>query len=327
MYRLVLLAAVSFSGVSSAVVPRCKLGGVLDVSCIALGTLHMNEVKTPEAALAVIQNAMSLGITTFDLSDVYGMMPQLFGAAIQLDPGLRDQIQVVAKMDILFPPWTTSFGFDASSYYDTSAAHLNAVLETYLAALNTTYVDVLMFHRQDYLLNVTELLGALAAWQQAGTVRFLGASNFDVNTFALCQKAGLRLIANEIELSVLKPDAIVQGVVSYHYSDGSTVLAWGPLGGDPYSQANRLFRVGSIDSTTRTARIRAGLSDVGAVLGDSPDVIAVAWLLRHPAAIIPILGTMNPERLANQTRAVALAQAMTREQWYHIADAARVPIW
>lgn len=158
-------------------------------------------------------------------------------------------------------------------------------------------------------------------------MRFLGASNFDVNTFALFQKAGLRLIANEIELSVLKPDAIVQGTVSYHYSDASTVLAWGPLGGDCYGQANRLFRVGSLDSSPRTGRIRQGLADVGEALGDLPDVVAVAWLLRHPAGIIPILGTMNPARLANQTRAVALAQAMTREQWYHIADAARVPIW
>lgn len=125
--------AVSVIGAShiaatAAVVPRCKMGGPagLDVSCIALGTLHLNEVGTPEAALAIIQNALSLGITTFDLSDVYGMMPQLFGSAIQLSPGLREQIQVVAKMDILFPSWAGRFGFDASSYYDMGAAHLNA---------------------------------------------------------------------------------------------------------------------------------------------------------------------------------------------------------
>lgn len=145
---LAIIAGASLGGAS--VVPRCKMGGAagLDVSCIALGTLHLNEVHTPEAALAVIQNAMSLGITTFDMSDVYGMMPQLFGAAIQLVPGLREQIQVVAKMDVVSPSWAGRFGFDAGSYYDTSASHLNTVLADYLQALNTTYVDVLMFHRQ-----------------------------------------------------------------------------------------------------------------------------------------------------------------------------------
>ena len=115
--------------------------------------------------------------------------------------------------------------------------------------------------------------------------------------------------------------------VAFHYSVGATILAWGPLGGDGWAGANRLFKVGSPDDSQRNARVHSGLKTVAALLGDSEDVIAIAWLLRHPSRILPILGTMNPQRLANQTRAVAVAAAMTSVQWYHISDAAGVRIW
>lgn len=98
--------------------------------------------------------------------------------------------------------------------------------------------------------------------------------------------------------------------------------------GDCWGGANRLFNVLSLDSSQRTPRIRAGLSTVAAALNTTADVAAVAWLLRHPSAIVPILGTMNATRLAQQSLgALAAAAAMTRGQWYHIADAAKIPIW
>ena len=307
-------------------VGRCRLGGPQgpSVSCIALGTLHFAETGNASAVLSVIQNAVSLGITTFDLSDVYAQMPQLFGAALSLQPGLREKIEVIAKMDIVSS--LTAFGFDSGSSYDTSTEHLNAVLDKYLTALNTTYIDVVLLHRQDYLLDFAEMAACFAAWKQAGTVRYFGASNFGRDAFSALAKV-VPLVANELEVSPLNPKALYDGTVAFHYGDGSTVLAWGPLGGDPWGGANRLFRVLSLDGTQRPARIRAGLATVAAQLGDSADVIAVAWLLRHPAKIIPILGTVNAVRLANQTRAVVLARAMTRQQWYYIADAAGVPIY
>lgn len=98
--------------------------------------------------------------------------------------------------------------------------------------------------------------------------------------------------------------------------------------GDCWGGPNRLFAVLSLDSSQRTPRIRAGLSAVAAALGTTPDVVAVAWLLRHPSKIIPIIGTMNATRMAQQSvGAIAVAAAMTRQHWYHIADAAQVPIW
>lgn len=118
------------------------------------------------------------------------------------------------------------------------------------------------------------------------------------------------------------------GTVSYHYGQGSTVLAWGPLGGDPWGGYNRLFGVGSLDGTQRPARIRAGLGTVATALNTTADVVAVAWLLKHPSGIVPIIGTMNEQRMQTQTiGAIAAAAAMTRAQWYHIADAAGMPIY
>ena len=133
---LVLAAAAAIA--SAQVVGRCKLGTKgPNVSCIAYGTLHLHEAGSSAAALAIIEANVALGITTFDLSDVYNSEPQLFGAALQLSPGLRDRIEIIAKMDIV--PALGGFGFDSSSAYDSSCGHLNAVLATYLSSLATTY--------------------------------------------------------------------------------------------------------------------------------------------------------------------------------------------
>ena len=156
-------------------------------------------------------------------------------------------------------------------------------------------------------------------------------SNYQRDAFAALNAEMLRvtqksLVANEIEISPLNPKALYDGTIPFHTNLGSTILAWGPLGGDSWGGSNRLFKVGSLNGDQRNARLHSALTTVAAALNDSEDVIAVAWLLRHPAAIIPILGSMNMERLANQTRAVTVAQSMTVQHWYHIADASGIPM-
>jgi predicted oxidoreductase len=215
-------------------VPRCRLGGSnVDVSCVALGTLHIHELPTTQAAVDYLTAALAIGVTTIDTSDVYRDAIPILGQAFASQPGLRERFEVVAKMDIT-GAWPSGFGFDSGSVYDSSAAHLSAVLQTYLTSFNTTYVDVLMLHHQDFLLNLTEVSGLVKGWIAAGTVRAFGVSNFDVQTFGAlaAAMAPYPLVANEIELSVLQPAAFVDGRVSYHYGQGSTILAWGPLGGE-----------------------------------------------------------------------------------------------
>jgi len=296
-----------------------------EVSRIAYGTLHLAEAQ-PDKVLALIENALSLGITTFDLSDVYGgneRCLKLFGQAINMKAGLRAKMEIIAKMDVL-------------NGYDTSREHLSQIFADYLNFLQTDYIDLLLLHRQDYLMDVTEVSQLFLEWKAAGKVRFFGTSNHDQNSF-LNLNARVPLVTNEIEVSVWAPETICpvgsgpvspnsyftnNGLVDFHYRLNTSVLAWGPLGGDPYGGINRLFKM----TGTRQTQVRRALQSASLTLNDDEDVIALAWLLRHPAKIVPILGTMDPSRMTNQTRAEAVAQKMTRKQWYDIARAIGVPI-
>jgi hypothetical protein len=314
---------------ATAVVPRCTLGPGANgpsVSCIAYGTLHMGrDVGTPEGVLALLNAALANGITTLDTSDVYSQMPELLGRALALQPGLRESFEIIAKTDII-PALGGVFGFDSGSAYDGSCAHLNSSVERYLAALNSSYVDVLMFHHEDYLLDIDAFASCAAALRAAGSVRHFGASNFGRDMFAAVNKK-VPLVANELEVSVLAPTPIYDGTAAFHYGLGATILAWGPVGGDAWGYANRLFSVGSLDSSQHNQRLRSALATVATQLGTTQDVVCVAWLLRHPSKIVPIIGTMNATRIAAQAGAVEVAAAMTSQQWYHLADAAGVKIW
>ena len=321
--------------VGAPVVGRCQLGATgPDVSCIALGTLHLHELGSPADALVHIKAAMALGITTFDLADVYVGQPEQFGAAITLEPGLREQIQVVAKMDAGFQNSGEQWGwFDSPGGYDTSDAHLDAILDRYLTALNTTYIDIVLLHREDYIMDAEAVAATFHRWRKAGKVRHFGTSNHDRATFELLNSR-IPLVANEIEISPINPGAFFDGKLAFHYSTNTTVLAWSPLGGDPFGHSNRLFDVGCLPGTRclnpnggpTTGRMKKALSDVGQNLSVGMDVVCAAWLLYHPAHILPILGTTNGMRLANQAAAVEVVKKMTRAHWYHIADAVGIPL-
>ena len=205
------LSSLAVIATADSLVPRCILGPAAkgpDVSCIAYGTLHLHEAGNASAALSMIQTAVSLGITTFDLSDVYQQQPELFGAAIQLQPSLRSQIQVIAKMDIV--PALGGYGYDTGSAYDSSCTHLTAVVARYLSALATTYIDVLVLHHQDYLLDVVEFAACAQAFRAAGSVLHFGVSNFDQEGFRLLNQA-VPLVTNELEVSVLNPKPMWDG--------------------------------------------------------------------------------------------------------------------
>jgi len=309
-----------------SLVSRIKLcEGGPEVSRIAYGSLHLDEAKSVNDVLALIENALSLGITTFDLADVYGggKSFRLFGQAINLKPGLRSKMEIIAKMDVL-------------NGYDTSRDHLEQVLTEFLDALKTDYIDLVLLHRQDYLMDVAEVSKLFLEWKTAGKVRYFGTSNHDQYSF-LSLNARVPLVTNEVEVSVWNPNTLVplgvppispdtyftnNGLVEFHYLLNQSVLAYGPLGGNPYGGLNRLFRVNG----SRQTQVLKALQAASLELKDEQDVVALAWLLRHPANMVPILGTMNLERMTNQTRAEAVAKIMTRKQWYDIARAIGVPI-
>jgi len=323
-----LLLSLCFCVVPSlSLVSRIKLSpNGPEVSRIVYGSLHLGEAPNAAAALALIENALSLGITTFDLSDVYGGAEKnmkLFGQAINLKPGLRPKMEIIAKMDVL-------------NGYDTSKEHLELVMADYLSFLQTNYIDLVLLHRQDYLMDVAEVAQVFLGWKAAGKVLYFGTSNHDAYSY-LALNDRVPLVTNEVEVSVWSPNAMVplgvppispdtyftnNGLVEFHYQLNQSVLAWGPLGGNPYGGLNRLFKVNGARQTQVLKALQASSME----LKDEVDVIALAWLLRHPANIVPILGTMNLERMTNQTRSEAIAKIMTRKQWYDIARSIGVPL-
>jgi len=326
---LILISVVCLSLLTPAhsLVGRINLTeGGPEVSRMAWGTLHLAEAPNVQTVLSLIENALSLGIITFDLSDVYGgneKCMKLVGQALALKPGLRSKMEIIAKMDV-------------GNGYDTSPEHLQQILNDYLAVLQTDYVDLVLLHRQDYLMDVGEVSQLFRQWKTEGKVRYFGTSNHEENSF-LNLHARIPLVTNEIEASVWAPETIApvgsgpispdnyftnSGLVEFHYRLNMSVLAWGPLGGDPYGGINRLFKM----TGNRQTAVRKALQALGQQLNDLEDVVGLAWLMKHPANIVPIIGTLNPERMTNQTRAEQLSQKMTRKQWYDIARAVGVPL-
>jgi len=149
-------------------------------------------------------------------------------------------------------------------------------------------------------------------------------TNFDASLKALC---GAGLVTNQIEVSTLYPDKNTYGhpggfpLTDYHYFHGRiSCLSWGPVGGHPYGIGNRLFGdAGTQDDHVRAAKIRLVLKEVGTELGATEDQVALAFLLKYPAGIVPIIGTTNPARVITQAQSESVAAKMTIAQWQKIA--------
>jgi predicted oxidoreductase len=310
-----------------SVVPQIKLCAYSDcpsVSRIGMGTLHLGDsiegLTDVNDIKAWIEEAYSLGITLFDLADVYpvkggdaGTSASLFGQALAMT-GLRNQVTLVAKMDIIFP-----------STIDTSREHLQSVLDWYLSVLMTDYVDILILHYSNSFMNATEVGQFFIDTKAAGKAKHFGVSNHYPSKFDLLQskldemsKGNIKLVTHEFEASVWNPSSMNynNAIADHAYQLQIHPLAWGPLAGDPIGGLNRLFvRVGD-----RQRKILNALGDVGAEIGISDEsLVALIWLLEHPVGFIPLLGTTKTARLRSQVTAFNHLGKMTVEQWWAIA--------
>lgn len=312
---------------SIAIVPKIKLCAYTNcptVSRIGMGTLHLgdsiegltdvNDVKT------WIEEAFALGITLFDLADVYpvkggdaGASATLFGQALAMT-GLRSQVTLVAKMDIIFP-----------STIDTSREHLQSTLDWFLSVLMTDYVDILILHYSNSFMNATEVSQFFIDTKAAGRAKHFGVSNHYPSKFDLLQskldsmtKGDIKLVTHEFEASVWNPSSMNYNnqIADHAYQLQIHPLAWGSLAGDPIGGLNRLFvRVGD-----RQRKILNALGDVGSSIGVSDEsVVALIWLLEHPVGFIPLLGTTKTARLKSQVTAFTHLGKMSVEQWWTIA--------
>jgi predicted oxidoreductase len=282
----------------------------LKLSRLVYGTWRLGDDPdiSPAHVQAKIEACLAQGITTFDLADIYGgyTVEGLFGAALKAAPGVRDNIEIVTKCDIL-----VGAGRHTAvrvKHYDTSAAHIRASVEASLRDLGTDRLDLLLIHRPDPLMDHIETGEALDALVASGKVGAVGVSNFRPWDFTLLQSAmETRLATNQIELSLLCADPFTNGDLAFLQERGLAPMAWSPLAG------GRLF-------APEHAALHARLATIGAAFGVDETAVAIAWLLHHPARILPVLGTNRLDRIARMSDALKLA--MDRETWFELTTLA-----
>ncbi len=297
-----------------AVEPRIHLTeGGISLSRLVFGAWRLLDGAPrldADGVARMIATAIELGMTSFDHADIYGgyQVEEAFGAGLSRWKGSRDKIELISKCDIMLT--SPNRPGNRLKHYDTSSAHIVASVERSLRNLGTDYLDLLLLHRPDPLMDADETASALERVVASGKVRAVGVSNFLPSQFdLLASRLPFRLATNQVQMSVLDTAALDDGSLDHAQRHRYAPMIWSPLGG------GALFSGGE-----REQRVRAALAAVAAET-HSADIatVAIAWLLRHPARLVPVLGSMKPERLA--TMAKALDLELERQQWFAILEA------
>lgn len=266
-----------------------------------------------------IRAAFEAGFTLFDLADVYsdGAAEIIFGKALLDHPEMRAKIVISDKCGVRKKGVPTS---DAPYRYDFSADYIVQSCEKSLERMGVDVIDLYMLHRPDFLMNPEEVAGAFAQLKEAGKVREFGVSNFRPSQVSLLQKfCPMRLVVNQVEISLLKLDTFNDGTLDQCLSDKITPMAWSPL------SAGRLADNGPIDMNlpdhSRRSRLRDTLDDIARSHSSTRPTVALAWLLKHPTGIVPIIGSINADNIQACARAADID--LTREEWYRLMEAGR----
>ena len=263
--------------------------------------------------------AYEAGYTFFDHADVYGRggAELLFGRVLKEVSGMRDRVVVATKCGVR-PKGTPEPGLPAR--WDFSAAHIVAACEGSLERMGIETIDLLMLHRPDYLADPEEVARAFWQLKSSGKVRYFGLSNFRPSLVALIQAAcGFPLVAHQVEISLAKLDTLTDGTLDQCLLNRLTPMAWSPLAGGLLGDgATHLLPT---QQNYQTSPIVARLDEVAKAHGVARTTVALAWLLKHPSKIVPIIGSTNPERIRAAVNATELD--LGREEWYRLLEAAQ----
>ena len=256
-----------------------------------------------------IEQALDLGITTFDHADIYGDYgaEALFGEALKAAPALRERMQVVTKCSIRLRSAERPYRVN---YYDTSAAYVQAQVEQSLVNLHTARLDLVLIHRPDYLMDAAALAEVFAMLTREGKVAHWGVSNHTESQFALLHQHH-PLVTNQVELSALKMDALDDSTLDQAQQLGLRPMIWSPLDG------GRLFH----GDDPQVLRLRGEMEPIAARLGISLATLAYAWILRHPSRPHPITGSGRIDGLREAV--AALDVWLDAEDWYAIWTASK----
>ncbi|TNF22345.1 MAG: oxidoreductase [Rhodobacteraceae bacterium] len=284
---------------------RVTLNEHLEMSRLVYGMWRLADDAdtSPAHVEAKIQACLDQGITSFDQADVYGgyTAETVLGGALRANPGLRNRMEIVTKCDIVAP-----VGRHAGAmvkHYDTSRGHIEASVEASLREMGIDHIDLLLIHRPDPFMDHCETGAALDDLVAAGKLRAVGVSNFRPWDWKLLQSAMTTPLAtNQIEISLAHVAPFTNGDLAFHQRQGHRLMAWSPLGGGslmaPQSPAGQVAEA------------------IGAEFGVDRAAVAVAFLLAHPAGILPVLGTNNLARIGAISD--ALKVRLSRQHWFQL---------
>jgi predicted oxidoreductase len=285
------------------------------------GTWDPAEV-TPESRAEghrAIIAAYEAGFTLFDNADIYcgGEAEKVLGAVLKAVPGMRERVLVATKCGIRVPGEPHP---ESPQRYDFSAEHIVRSCEQSLKRLGIGTIDLFMLHRPDYLADPHEVAGAFSDLKAAGKVRYFGVSNSRTSLVTALQVVcPMPLVAHQVEISLAKMDAFTDGTLDQCLIEKITPQAWSPLAaGLLGAGATRLL---PSQKGYRPDQFLPALDAVAKTRGVSRTVIALAWLLKHPSGIQPIVGSTNPERIRDAAKADQIE--LSREEWYSLLLAAR----
>jgi predicted oxidoreductase len=280
------------------------------------GTWDPGEIdqRRRREAFAALEAAVDAGYNHFDHADIYahGECERLFGEFLRANRGLRERIIITTKLGIR---WGGDPEPGAPHRYDFSAAHIERSCEGSLKRLGVDTIDLYVLHRPDLLMDPHEVAAAFAGLHSQGKVRNFGVSNFTCRQLSLLQ-SGLSapLVCNQIEVHPLRLDPLEDGTLDFLHERRITVTSWSPIAGG---------RLGDppTPGSDAPSRLLAALDAEAASYGVTRTSILMAWLLRHPAQVLPIVGSRQSARIRDAVTADTVE--LSREGWYRIYLAAR----
>lgn len=266
------------------------------------------------AGKAAIIAAYEAGYTLFDNADIYcrGRAEEIFGRVLSEVSGMRERVVVVTKGGIRAD--------GEPKRYDFSGEHLVRACEASLRRMGLETIDLYLLHRPDYLADPHEIAGAFTQLHDAGKVRWFGVSNFRPSLVNALQAAcPMPLVTHQVEISLARLDAFTDGTLDQCLERQLTPMAWSPLGAGLLADGAKQLLPSQ--QTYRTEAVVQLLDELALARGVSRAAVALAWLLKHPSRIQPIVGSTNPQRIRDAAQADALE--LTREEWYRLLIAAR----
>jgi predicted oxidoreductase len=287
-----------------------------EFSRLVFGTWRVLDDKdsaSPAQLLERLKLCVDLGITTIDTAEIYGLyhVEEAIGAALKLDPGIREKLEIVTKSGIYVP---CEFHPDRKvAHYNATAARIIKSAEKSLRLLGIDHIDLLLVHRPDWLTSADETAEGLNKLLKEGKIRSAGVSNYNVHQFDLLNsRMDQPLVTNQIEFSLLCMDPIYDGTLDQCQKHRIRPMAWSPLGG------GRLFNL----ELAAAKRLHKKMAELSSKYDNATvEQFAHAWVLAHPSQPVSVIGTTKLDRIAATAKADSIK--LEREDWYGLWEAAQ----